>query len=431
MSIFIYSCDSDIDTGNFVVGSDYLEINNNVILVDTLAVDVSTVQLDSLVTSSQLRITVGSYTDPIFGKVEASSYFQLTGDSYTIASSSDTEASAYVFDSIRMVMKLDKYYYGDTTQVHSFSIHRLQQNVKTSLEDDTFHNDSSLLYDSQSLGTVSYKPKPYSQDSVNVVLSNDFGNALFQKFKGKEITNSDEFIEYFKGFVIKPITGSSSSVMGFSMSSEMRLYYSKASTESESSLTLTFGINDTSKQFNNYTLDKSGTILKDLPTNSELKLASTSTGNKGYVQSGTGVACRIDVPNIKQLKRLYTNGVILSAQLNIKPANGTYSDTYPLPDSLQVFVCDNLNRIKYALTSSSGSTLYAILNTQKDEFNETIGYDLSLGTFLQSELIKENNDKLSLLLVAPTINKGVNRLVLADQKTTVNKLKLKLYYISY
>jgi hypothetical protein len=431
LSIVIVSCDSDVDTGSFAVGSDYLQINNNVILVDTMTVDVSTIQIDSLVTSSQNRIAVGSYDDPLFGKVQANSYFQLSGSTYTVnVSSSDTEGGNYVFDSIRMVMKLDKYYYGDTTQVHSFTVHRLQQKVKTSLEDNTFHNDSDLAYDTESLGSVSFKPKPNSQDSVNVVLSNEFGNALFQKLKSKEITNTDEFVDYFKGLVIKSSTSNSSNVIGFNLSSELRLYYSKYLSESDSSLLITFGIYDVVKQFNNFSLDKKGTLIENLP-NSKSKLASVNTSNMGFVQSGTGIACRVDFPNIKQLKRLYDNGAIVDAQFTIKPVNGTYSSKYPLPDSLEVYVCDNLNRIKRRLTSTSGSSLYAVLSNKTDEFNENTGYSLSLTSFLQSELVKLSDDKSSLIFVLPSLSKGVNRLVLADQKSKENKLQLKIYYISY
>ncbi|AWG20322.1 hypothetical protein FFWV33_01675 [Flavobacterium faecale] len=431
LGVIAISCDSDIDAGNFVVGSEFLQTNNNVILVDTFAVNVSTIQIDSLVTSSRLRIAVGSYTDPIFGKVEAKSYFQLTGDSYSInATSSDTDGSSYVFDSIRMVMKLDRYYYGDTLKVHSFDIHRLQQNVKATLEDGTFHNDSNLTYDAEILGTVSYKPKPNSQDSVSVALSSVFGRALFQKLRSNQIANSDEFVEYFKGFVITPTAGNSSSVMGFNLASELRLYYSKSPSESETSLVKTFNITDAAKQFNNFKLDKTGTVISDLPS-STLNLSSLKTGNKSYIQSGTGVACRVEIPNIKQLKRLYTNGVIVDAQLTIKPANGTYTDNYPLPDSLQVYVVDHLNRIKSSLTTSSGAAAYAILNTKKDEFNETIGYTVSVGSFLQSELLRVTDQQYSLLFVLPNLTKGVNRVVLADQASKENKLQLKLYYISY
>ncbi len=55
LGALITSCDSDVDTGEFVVGSDYLSVSNKVVLVDTLTVDISTINLDSLVTSSQGR----------------------------------------------------------------------------------------------------------------------------------------------------------------------------------------------------------------------------------------------------------------------------------------------------------------------------------------------------------------------------------------
>ncbi|NRT13969.1 hypothetical protein HNP99_000294 [Flavobacterium sp. 28A] len=427
----ITSCNTDTDTGNFVVGSDYLALNNNVLLIDTLSVDVATIQLDSLVTSGQSRVLVGYYVDPIFGKIQSDSYFQLYGTSYSLYSDySDTESSNYVFDSIRMVMKLDKYYYGDTTKSYSFSIHRLNEKVKATLEDGTFHNDSKLSYDSNSLGNIVFKPKPNSQDSVNVVLDDVFGEALFQKIKKKEITSSDEFTEYLKGFVIKASTDNSSSVMGFNLSSELRMYYSKYLSTSETSYVMNFGILSASNQFNNIFSDKSNTLLQNLPTGTA-KLSSTSTANKAFIQSGSGVACRIDFPNIKQLKYLYDKNAIVDAELTIKPVNTTYSNAYPLPDSLQVYIGDNLNRIKGTLTTAAGTPIYAILNNSNDEFNETTAYKISIGAFLQSEMIKESDSKYSLILAIPNVSKAVNRVVLADQKTKSNTLKLKIYYISY
>jgi hypothetical protein len=38
-----------------------------------------------------------------------------------------------------------------------------------------------------------------------------------------------------------------------------------------------------------------------------------------YIQSGTGIACRIDFPNIKQLKVHFRKGAIVDAELIIKP----------------------------------------------------------------------------------------------------------------
>lgn len=129
-AVTILSCGTDTDAGEFVVGSDYLALNNKVVLIDTVTVDMSTINFDSLVTSSQNRILVGSYDDAVFGKVKSDSYFQLTSETYTLNSGgSDTETTNYVFDSIAMILKYDNYYYGDTTTVQTFDIHRLTQKV--------------------------------------------------------------------------------------------------------------------------------------------------------------------------------------------------------------------------------------------------------------------------------------------------------------
>jgi hypothetical protein len=160
-------------------------------------------------------------------------------------------------------------------------------------------------------------------------------------------------------------------------------------------------------------------------------LSSVQTGNKAFIQSGTGMACRIDFPSIKQLKYIATKGAIVDAVLLIKPQNNLYSDAYPLPDSLQVFTCDKLNRIKGSLYNAKGDVLYAVLNKTNDEFNENVEYKISIGAFLQSEMVKQSDNKSSLILTLPTISKAVDRVVLGDQKNTSNKMELKIYYITY
>lgn len=430
LGVVIASCSSDVDAGEFVVGSDYLSVSNKIVLIDTLTVDVSTINLDSLITSSQNRILVGNYDDIYFGKIKSESYFQLSSTGYTLNTDySDTDAPTYVFDSIRMILRPDKYYYGDTTKLQTISIHRLLEKVKPNDDDDDyFYNGSSLKYDSESLGSISFKPKPLSKDTVVVSIKDLFGETLFQKIKKREITNFDEFTEYFKGLVIKSTSNGSFSVVGFNTSSVLRLYYSKYLGDAEESFFKDFNILDAAKQFNNITLDRSGTSIKELPDFTS-SLSSLKTGNKAYIQSGTGIACRIDFPNIKQLKYLSENGAIVDAQLIVKPINNTYSDAYPLVDSLRIFVADKLNRITGTL--SNGGSTYAVLNKQKDEFNEDVGYSVSIGSFLQNEMIKKSDSKLSLILTLPNISKSVNRLLVGDQKNGSNKIQLKIYYISY
>lgn len=434
-ALTILSCGTDTDAGEFVVGSDYLALNNKVILIDTVTVDMATINFDSLVTSNQSRILIGNYDDPIYGKVKSNSYFQLSSNSYTLNSSgSDTDAPNYVFDSISMILKYDNYYYGDTTKVQTFDIHRLTQKVKPNTDNDnvSFYNNSTLSYSDEVLGTISYKPRPTEKDSINIKMSDEFGAALFQKLKKREITGLDSFTEYLKGLVLVPSTGNSSSVIGFNVTtSKVRMYYSKYQADTEETpYILDFLISDAAKQFNSISLDKTGTLIQNLPVSSS-KLSSLLTNNEGFIQSGTGVACRIDFPNIKQLSYISEKGAIVDAELILKPVNNTYSKEYPLADSLKVYVADNLNRISAPLVNSAETTVYGILNKKSDEFNENVGYTISVGSFLQKEMLKQSDSRSSLILTLPGISKAVNRIVLGDQKHLNNKIQLKIYYISY
>lgn len=432
-ALSLISCGTDTDAGEFVVGSDYLALNNKVILVDTMTVEMSTINLDSLITSGQSRILIGNYDDPLFGKVKSDSYFQLSTTTYALNNSgSDTEAVKFVFDSISMILKYDNYYFGDTTKVQTFDIHRLIQKVKPNTEDNNFYNNSALSYSPESLGTISYKPRPIEKDSINIKMSSVFGEELFQKLKKREVTDFDTFTEYLKGFVLVPSASNSSSVIGFSANtSKVRLYYSKYQADTEETpYIVDFTILDKSKQFNAISSDKSGTLLQNLsvPTS---KLTSSLTENQGFIQSGTGVSCRIDFPNIKEFKRISASGAIVAAELLLKPVNNSYSDKYPLSDSLSVYVADNLNRVSGPLLNSQSKTVYGILNKKTDEFNENIGYTIPIGGFLQKEMLKQSDSKSSLILTLPVLSKAVNRVVLGDQKHLNNKIQLKIYYISY
>jgi hypothetical protein len=429
--LLMVSCDSDVDQGNFVVGSDYLAITNKVITIDTLTIDVSTVKLDSLVTSSQSRILVGNYEDPLFGKVKSDSYFQFSTESFNLYSqNSDTEATGYVFDSIAMIMRYDDYYYADTTKVQTLNIHRVTKNFKPNVNDNSFYNNSSLTYNDVSLGSVTYKPKPIGKDSVNIKMDNEFGKELFSKFNNKEITTSAEFTEYLKGFVLKSSSTATSSVIGFNMSSVLRLYYSKGIGGTDDNYSKDFTIIDQSKQFNAISSDRTGTIIQDLPL-SKMNLSSLFTSNKGFVQSGTGIACRIDFPNIKQLKYIAEKGAIVEATLIIKPVKNSYSEMFPLPETLSVYLVDNLNRIKSSLTDVAGSAVVATLNQANDEFDENVSYEISLGSFLQKEMLKESDSQSGLLFTLPSLSKVVDRVVLGDQSNKENKIKLQIYYITY
>jgi hypothetical protein len=431
LGLLIVCCDSDVDTGKFVVGSDYLSVKNKVISMDTMTVIVSTVKLDSLVTSSESRILVGNYDDPLFGKIKADSYFQVMTSSFNLYSqNSDTDATGYVFDSIAMIMRYDDYYYADTTKVQTLNIHRILKKFKSKSDDGSFYNNSALDYDSAVLGSLTYKPKPVGKDSINIKLDNSFGLELFDKFKNNEVSNESELTEYLKGFMITSASNTTSSVIGFNLTSTLRLYYSKGKGDTEESYRKDFVVSNAAKQFNTITANRLGTLLHDLPISNK-SLSSNYTQHKGFLQSGSGVVCRIDFPNIKQLKYLSDKGAIIDAKLLLKPVKNSYSKVFPLPEKLSVYTVDNLNRLNDRLTNANGEVVTANLNDSGDEFGEGVQYELLLSSFLKKEMLKESDKRIGLFLTMPILSKVVDRLVLGDQNNTESKLQLQIYYITY
>jgi hypothetical protein len=427
------SCTSDYNAEKYVVGENYLQDQNGVILVDTMTVDVSTVNLDSLITNQQNRILVGNYDDPIFGKLSAQSYFELVASSYKLNTSS-TDYTNYAYDSIAVILRYDNYYYGDTLQDQTLSVHRLTDRVRYRGEETAFYNTSTLNFETISLGSITYKPQPIRKDSIYISINDAFGQELFQKLKSQTIANEDEFTNYLRGLTIQSTGGSSSSVIGFLgnsiTGSVLRLYYSDNDETDEESLYKDFYIRDSQRQFNNISLDRTGTIIQNLVSGNS-GYSSVLTSNKAFIQGGSGIVCRLDFPNIKNLYNISGEGTIVDAQLILKPAKNSYSAQYPLKDSLTVYTANRYNVISNVLYDYNGAQTYAVLNQSIDEFNESMGYQISIGGFLNTELTKESDDKSTLLFAIPNNSKIVNRLVIGDQKNSESKLQLKIYYLTY
>ena len=277
------------------------------------------------------------------------------------------------------------------------------------------------------MGSATFLPRPVSKDSLNVRLNNDFGTELYQKLKTNQITNYSEFTDYFKGIAIT--SEASASVVGFSTDVVIRLYYSKLQDQEAESSYKDFTILTSVRQFNHIALDRSGTVLQNLP-GSDSAILSAQTNNSAYIQSGTGIACRIDFPNLKSLRTIAKKGTIVDAELLMKPVRNSYSKAYPLKDSLVVYESDKLNRISTTLADANGVQLYGTLNMTSDEFNENIAYSVKIGQFLQQQLFSDQATS-SLIFTLPNLSKGVDRILLGDQSKTENKLKLKIYYLSY
>lgn len=171
---------------------------------------------------------LGQLADPIFGKVEAELYF------YHVLQPSNkptftTTAALVTFDSLVLVLQLDTSgTYGSETALHRFELYKL---ANTYRPQDTFYSDTTLDYIPGNLvnQTVEVKPK----DSVSYIdhisqtpvkgapqlrlrLDDAFGMDLIRN--NEAATNDTAFTEFMKGFYLRAIPLTGSSIFGVDLS---------------------------------------------------------------------------------------------------------------------------------------------------------------------------------------------------------------------
>lgn len=420
------SCSSDEESQNYPVGGDFIENEIQIRIIDTFKIETGTIKLDSIITSSTSRILLGSIIDDNFGHLTAQSYLQVKNSDFSI----DSDA---VYDSIGFIMNYDKYVYGDTTKVQTYKIHRILETFEP-YEGDNFYNTSSLEYDPDSLGELSFTPRPNrDSDSLYVPMDDELGIEIFNKILDNDINNSDDFIQYFKGLTIIPDILSNNHILGFNVSTEpniygnssMRLFYTVDDGDSEDNdYYIDFVISGSGKQFNEIETDLTGTAI-DSFEDSETIISSKNTEDQIYTQAGTGISSRIEIPSIKKLNEISDDGTTLSAELTFSPLNGSYSDDKPLKDSLSVYIIDHKNRIIDQLTNLAGTNSYAVLNDDDNEFNQ-IYYSVDLSAFVEEISNSTYNLNYSLMIQFVDYNKTVDSAIIEN-----DEMKLTVEHLNY
>ncbi|CAM3518313.1 DUF4270 domain-containing protein [Zobellia roscoffensis] len=420
----LVSCSTDaVNDSDFEAGDIFTDSDIRVVQLDTMTIDFSTMKFDSVDTSQSVRMLLGKYKDPVYGTVKGASFMEFIPSSYFI----DTDAE---FDSITFILRPDNYYYNDTLQSSTLHIKELSEALKP--EDGVnFYNTSTIDFYEEDLGELTYIPRPLSTDSLEVKLLDTFGFSLFDNFQQKKITTYDEYRNSYYGITIQPDDTDDGPIIGFSLLSTMRLYYSIAGEEERTQYYTDFTINTTSSPvpfFNQVSAEEPNEYLKSL-TDQETNLHSTETDNLSFIQSSIGIATRLEFPNIKSVFDIQGEGTLLDASLKISPAVNSYDDLLTLRDTLSVFVVDQNNELTSQLLSTDGSVAQAILNRSNQEFND-IYYELPLSGYLEGLISTDQESSDALILLPSDYNSTVDRFVL---NTDINSQSttLELTYAIY
>ena len=418
----IISCE---ETGTDIpIGEDWFNVDTKVYFSDSMTVNVSTFKFDSIIVSSTNRLLVGAYDDLILGHTKCKTYAQLGLSEFDI----DDEA---IYDSIALILNYDNYFYNDTIPTQNLSIYEVNEDIKYIDDDEDFFyntNTFDIGDDPTPIGTKSFIAKPKKDDSLHITINNTFGKTLFDKILDNDITNSDEFLDEYKGLLIEP-DDNNTTVLGFAKDSFLRVYYTVENESENEENTIDIAFNSVNS-FHNISSNIDETDFASL-TDQEINLPSTSLNNTSVIQGGTGLSTRIDIPNIESVYDIPGTGTIIEAYLKLSLKENSSSDLLHTRDSLNVYIINNKGDVVTTLTDYTGEAALAIIESTSDEFNE-VTYSIPVAYFLDLKLTEINGDELYLALYSQDFNQSVDRYIInGEEADNTLKAKLELTYAIY
>jgi len=405
----------------------------NVVIIDTFSVQVSTVFLDSFVTSGTSAQLLGRYIDPFFGTVTSQSYSDIGTPSPLPVLTANS-----VYDSIQLIMRINKTFYGDTTQVQRYEVSQLTQVMDFPGVQRAFFNNNSIPFDPTVLGSADVKINPYAGltsqrlgDSIKITMPNSMGQDLFGLLyrQPDTITNPTIFRGYFKGLTIYPDPTMPGAMYGFRDTIILRLYYHDPGVVVVQK-TADFRIVNAATQFNQISVDRTGTPTQSL-SEANPELPSTSSGNQAFLQPITSLYVKLLFPTITNLLAYQDYLAVMKAELIVKPVQGTYSPLYNLVPQVNLSLTNQANTIGGALSYGNGNLSIDYL------YGTNTNYSYDITTYIQNALNQgaQSNAKNGLMLIAPSTSYNImfNRTVLGNSYNAQqsNQISLKIYYASY
>ncbi len=416
---------NSIDLGENFVSNSITQIN----YVDTSTIEMSTVYIDSFVTSGNGTLFTGFYKDPQFGEVNAESYAR-----FDLPPSFNIPDGA-TFDSIEVILKPKKGYYGDTTVPYSIAVSQLSSSISFPQNQFVFYNINNWPYNADSWAAKSFYYMPASTDTISIRLPDAVGQDLFYKLytHAGEVSSNPLFNDYFKGLAFTPSGTGNKLMIGFNDSVTMRLHYKEPAVINQE-VYLDFKISPLNYGFSHITIDRSGTPIASLsPYNDQI--FSNQTGNVSFSQFITASMVKIRFPYLRSLLNLPNFVKIISAQLVVKPVANSYLYPFPLPPLLQLAMTDQYNQPGAPLLNPTTSTSQAPVPQYGNLFIDDLygtgtQYIYDVTSYLQALIQIQQNNQNGLLAIPPNPGTIFNRVVIGDGKNLPNQTKLRVYYAS-
>lgn len=412
------------------LGADFVQNNPfDIGVTDTVTLDVSTVLVDSLITNAPDKLLLGRHTDEKLGTVTATPVFQLNSRSI-----SQLDKNFTSYEALRLTIRTNGYYYYDTISPLRVSVYRIKNEIKfftgTKASDisDFYirqprfgkYNNSSFELESDPLGNLSFEARPlHNKDSIEIPLSDVLGRELFALMQ----TDVDKLTDFFRGLAIVPDKNQNTSILGLNPAIELRVYYFDKSVLPSKQRYQAFST-ASAISYNSIVADRSTTVLKDLMT-LKTPISSRNTGNTAFMQSGTGLGIRVQIPHLRKFLLTDSKFSAASAVLEMTPIQGYSTKTTPIPFLLTGYIVDGQNSI---LTNSTYS---AALVDDNENLDRNKRYSVDITSFVNQQMLTEVDNDNALLFTINDVNfrNTIARLAVGDARSQY-QMKLRLYFVT-
>jgi Domain of unknown function (DUF4270) len=396
-----------------------------IVFVDSVAPVLSTVITDSFVTNNAQSFLLGKYKDPYLGIISAKPFFQM--DIPTPLPDIPITAQ---YDSIVFLMRLNKYYYADTSRPQTIHVNELYQTIDYTYN-NRLYNTSNIPVMPVELGSLTLRLRP-SVDSVIALRLNDTkGIELFNKLAegSADITRDDVFLNYFKGISLSVSNNDTTAIYGLDGGSArqvMRIYYHTTVPGLENK-SIDFTSNANSFAFNQIITDRRGTSLYS--STGQKEFAASQTNNLAFTQYGTGTLLKITFPTLKSILR--TNDIVRlkKAELIIKPEGQSFDPfIYKLPSTLFLAQTDGSNIIGASVLDSTSSSVEYISPSIDEIYGLNTNYRFDVTSSLNQILTNSGTDDHGYFLLQNITGASpqVDRAVIASALNKTYKTQLLL-----
>ena len=368
VSAFFFGCNKSADTGIGIIPKDKLIILES---ADTIDIEAYTYPVDSIITSNASSALLGSYIDPVFGKVKAGFMMQI------LPGATSGFGTGAVIDSMILSLRYTPDSLAPQYGAQAATMNFIAQEITTELfRDSNYYSNypPERFMLSDEIVNTTFNPKDGRNDTVvlDIPLNLSFGQKIIDNydFWHDDVEPADtSFYDFLRGMYITsndiPYDGSISTFNLIDAYSKAVLYYHN----DEDTLSLSFTISQYSTRFNlfSHVHDAPG-FLTDLD-NPEAKQDSVV-----YMQGIGGLKIKINIPDLDKLKESGLWGVNKAELiLPVEDRLLTLETQYPAPLNAKILGITEDGSLQY-LDDYLGDASYLGVNYSEDKYIFDITY---------------------------------------------------------